>query len=60
MNNETSIDLDPNDPEFRPRRPCRHVSGDPDCDCHDDEEDEIGEGTMNEHFEAHIAEEDEE
>lgn len=40
MSRETPVDLDPNDPEFRPRRPCRHVSGDPDCECYDDEEDE--------------------
>jgi hypothetical protein len=33
-------DFDKDDPEFRPRRPCRHVSGDPDCECCDDEEDE--------------------
>jgi hypothetical protein len=30
-------DFDKDDPEFRPRRPCRHVSGDPDCECCDDE-----------------------
>lgn len=40
MSRETPVDLDPNDPEFRTRRPCRHVSGDPDCDCHDDEDED--------------------
>lgn len=60
MSNKTSIDIDPQDPEFRERTICRHVSGDPDCECHhdDDQDDEIGEATMDEHLEAHNAEEE--
>jgi len=35
-------ELDTNDPEFRKRPICRHIGGDPDCDCYpeEDEEDE--------------------
>lgn len=64
MNNTTTVDLeapdfDKNDPEFQNRRPCRHVSGDPDCDCNPDDfqEDETGEAGMAENFAEHEADE---
>lgn len=32
--------IDPTDPDLRPERRCRHRAGDPDCDCHPEDETE--------------------